>query len=92
MYGKSAYVYLNNMLELERQHLDVHTSFKLGKHVIRRSDRYWAGLSSDLVIEQVLMRSVKTKGILTRGRGVTVIYCHCLPVLKLIMPCKTSLR
>ena len=42
-----------------------------GKHVFRRSDRYWAGLSSDLVIEQVLMRSVKTKGILTRGRGLT---------------------
>ena len=64
----SAYVYLNNMLELESQHPDVHTSFKLGKHVIRRSDRYWAGLSSDLVIEQVLMRSVKTTGGLTSGR------------------------
>ena len=38
LYGKSAYVYLNNMLELESQHPDVHTSFKLGKHVIRRSD------------------------------------------------------
>ena len=40
-------------------------------NVIRRSDRYWAGLSSDLVIEQVLMRSVKTTGSLTRGRGLT---------------------
>ena len=29
-------------------------------HVVRRSDRYWAGLSTDLVIEQVLMRSLKT--------------------------------
>ena len=37
--------------------------------MIRRSDRYWAGLSSDLVIEQVLMRSMKTNGGLTRGRG-----------------------
>ena len=70
-YGKSAYVHLNNMLELESQHPDVHTSFTLGKHVIRRSDRYWAGLSSDLVIGQVLMRSVKTTGGLTRGRGLT---------------------
>ena len=59
------------MLELESQHPDVHNSFKLGKHVIRRSDRYWAGLSSDLVIEQVLMRSVKTTGGLTCGRGLT---------------------
>ncbi|CAG2201575.1 unnamed protein product [Mytilus edulis] len=36
---------------------------------MRRSERYWAGLSSDLMIEQVLMRRVKTAGGLTRGRG-----------------------
>ena len=58
LYGKSAYVYLNNKLKLE-------------SHEIRRSDRYWAGLSSDLVIEQVLMRSVKTTGGLTCGRRLT---------------------
>ena len=40
-----------------------------GKHSIRRSDRLWAGLSSDLVIEQTLMKSVKSRGGLTRGRG-----------------------
>ena len=40
-----------------------------GLFVIRRSDRLWAGLPSDLVIEQVLMRSLKTNGGLTRGRG-----------------------
>ena len=40
-------------------------------HVVRRSDRYWAGLSTDLLIEQVLMRSVKTTGGLTRGRGMS---------------------
>ena len=71
LYGKSAYVYLNNMLELESQHPDVHTSFKLGKHVNSKGDRYWTGISSDLVREQVLMRSVKTTGGLTRGRGMT---------------------
>ena len=32
-----------------------------GYHV-RRSDRSWAGLSTDLIIEQVLMRSTKTRG------------------------------
>jgi len=40
-----------------------------GLFVIRRSDRLWAGLPSDLVIEQVLMRSSKTNSGLTRGRG-----------------------
>lgn len=33
--------------------------------------RYWSGLSTDLVIEQVLKRSLKTSGGLTRGRGMT---------------------
>ena len=36
---------------------------------MRRSDRYWAGLWTDLIIEQVLMRALKTSGGLTRGRG-----------------------
>ena len=40
-------------------------------HPIRRSDRKWAGLSTDLVIEQELMRSLKTTGGLTRGSRMT---------------------
>lgn len=42
---------------------------KHGLHCIRCTDRYWAGLSSDLVIEQSRMRSLKSRGGLTRGRG-----------------------
>ncbi len=38
---------------------------------MRRSNRIWASLSTDLMIEQVLMRSMKTSGELTRGRGMT---------------------
>ena len=41
-----------------------------GYDVVRRNDRFWAGLSTDL-IEQVLMRSIKTHGGLTRGKGMT---------------------
>ena len=52
-------------------HPDVHKQFTQGMQVIRRSDHVWAGLSNDLVIEQVLMRSLKTTGGLTRGRGMT---------------------
>ena len=37
--------------------------------MIRTSDRYWGGISTDLTIEQKLMRSVKTTGGLTRGKG-----------------------
>ena len=36
---------------------------------IKNAGRSWAGLSSDLVIEQVLMRSVQSPGGLTHGRG-----------------------
>ena len=56
---------------LENDCPDVYRLFKEGLHVVRRSDRYWAGLSSNLIIEQVLMRSMKTSGGLTRGRGTT---------------------
>ena len=43
--------------------------FSQGFHVVRRSDRYWAGLWTDIPIEQSLMRAAKSRGGLTRGRG-----------------------
>ena len=70
-YTKSAMIYLQHMSHLQDDHPEVYQHFQDGLHVIRRSDRYWAGLSSDLVIEQVLMRSLKTNGGLTRGQGMT---------------------
>lgn len=73
MYAKSAYIYLQLMEDLKDKHPDVYQQFQDGLHVVRRSDRYWAGLSTDLVIEQVLMRSVKTTGGLTPGKGMTEI-------------------
>ena len=39
--------------------------------MIRRSDRLWVDLSSDLIVDQVLMISMNTSGGLTRGRGMT---------------------
>lgn len=45
--------------------------FKSGAHVIRQSEHNWSGLSTGLVIEQVLMRSLKSTGGLTRGRGLS---------------------
>ena len=59
------------MVDLKNEHPDVYQHFCQGFHVIRRSDRLWAGLSSDLIIEKVLMRCLKTNGGLTRGRGMT---------------------
>jgi hypothetical protein len=42
-----------------------------GYPVVRMSDRFWAGLSTDLVIEQMLIRNLKTDIGLTRGLGMT---------------------
>ena len=69
LHAKSAYIYLQMMHDLQTKQPEVYKSFQDGLHVVRRSDCYWAGLSTDLAIEQVLMRSIKTSGGLTRGRG-----------------------
>ena len=54
LYEKSAYIYLQNMFELPQINPNLYEKFKCGYHVVRRSDRYWAGLSTDLIIEQVI--------------------------------------
>jgi len=71
-YAKSARLYLQQMRDLPNDYPWLYKSFtEHGYHTIRRSDRRWAGLWTDLVIEQVMMRSIKSLGGLTRGRGIT---------------------
>ena len=66
------YIYIQHMLELDIQYPWVYAkNFEHGYHIVRRSDRFWAGLWTDLIIEQVMMSSLKSRGGLTRGRGVT---------------------
>ena len=84
LYTKSAQLYLQSMVRLESEHPVVYQKLIGGFHVVRRSDRKWAGLSTDFVIEQVLMRSMKTSGSLTRGRDMTeqqwLIWLLSMPV------------
>jgi len=66
-----------------------------GFHVVRTSERKWAGLSTDLVLEQVLIRSMKMSGGLTRGRGMTeqqrLIWLLSSPVCaEMNHPCRIS--
>ena len=56
------------VLRLSETHLDAHQKVMEGYHVLRRSDGCWAGLSTYLIIEQVSMRNIKTRGGLTRGK------------------------
>ena len=70
-YTKSLFLHLQQITTLEIHHPEVYHQFMNGYHSIWRSDREWAGLSPDYVIESVLMRSLKTSGGLTRGRGMS---------------------
>ena len=71
-YLKSGYLYLQKISELESiKHAEVYQKFINSFHVVRRSNHYWAGLGSDLVVEQTLMRSLKSTGGLTRESGMT---------------------
>ena len=70
-YLKSAYFYLQDMTQLDINHPDVFRKFENGFHVIRHSNQSWAGLSSDLVIETTLMRSLNTTGGMTHGSGMS---------------------
>ncbi|KAJ8870621.1 hypothetical protein PR048_029644 [Dryococelus australis] len=70
-FTKSVCVHVENMLDLQTLNPDLYTKFENSLFIIRRSDREWAGLTPELVIEQALVRSLKTTGGLTRGRSST---------------------
>ncbi len=69
LYAK--YLYLKMMQELPKTQPDVCRIFQEGYHVMMRSNHYWAGLSTYLIIVQVLLRSGKTSGGLTIRTGMT---------------------
>lgn len=63
---------------LEKEHPGVFDFFTHKHHIIRRSDRYCVRLSTDPVIEQSLMRSVKTKSghtLMASCKSIEVKYC-----------------
>ena len=72
-YAKSAQEYFQQMVKLESDmNPEEFNKFKAkGYFTIRRSDKFWSGVWTGTTIEQVLMRSIKTSGGLTRGRGIT---------------------
>ena len=58
----------------------MYNSFKAGLCVVCRSDRFWGGLSTDLIIEQVLMCNLTNTGGLTRGRGMILSMPRCTEI------------
>ena len=50
-------------------------TFPNGHHTFRRTEKSWAGISSESAIEQVLMRRLKTAGEFARGLSFVVQGC-----------------
>ena len=84
-YAKSARLYLQQMEELEKaMPVDEFKSYtEKGYFTIRRLDSFWGGNFSDQTIEQFLMRTLKTSGGMTQGRGISdstlTKWVHALP-------------
>ena len=70
-YTKSAYLYLHFMVNLKSTNKNIPETFQVGKFVVWPTSKYWAGLPFDLVIQQVLMRSLKSTRRLARGAGIS---------------------
>ena len=69
-YAKSAHLYLQDMLQLENLiNPSVYQRFIEGFFTVRRSDKLNCGTSTDMVIEQSMMKSMKTDGGISRGRS-----------------------
>ncbi|CAG9761491.1 unnamed protein product [Ceutorhynchus assimilis] len=61
---------LMNQLETSMSEED-YDKFCASFTIRRLPDKFWQGLWTDITIEQVLVRSMKSEGGLTRGRGLT---------------------
>lgn len=75
-YAKCARLYLQEMKSLPQRNPWVYNQLIRGQHTVRRTERNWTGIWTDLAIEQTLMRSLKTRGGLTVGRGMTESVRH----------------
>ena len=72
-YAKACQLYLQDMEKLKEtmkpEEFDKFT--KESFFTIRRSDKYWCGVWTDMVIEQTLMKNLKSVGGVSHGRGFT---------------------
>ena len=69
-YAKTCGIYLQSMEEMEKQHPLLFEQFLLGNHTVKHSEKEWAGIWTDLPIEQILMKSLKGRGG-EIGRGIS---------------------
>ena len=58
------------MQEMKKDHPIIFEQFMLGNHTVRRIEKKWAGIWTDMSIEQILMKSLKGRGGVI-GKGMT---------------------
>ena len=59
-----------------QEHVVLFETFAEGYHVVRMTKRFLGGMWTDLVIEQVMIKSAKSGGGLTRGRDMLESVCR----------------
>ena len=69
-YARTGRIYVRSMEEIQKQHPLLFEQFLLGNHTAKRSEKKWAGIWTDLSIEQILMKSLKGRGGVI-GRGMS---------------------
>jgi hypothetical protein len=74
-YAKSCRLYLQSIVDLETNHPEVYDHFIEGQHTVRRTEKKWTGIWTDLSIEQILMKSLKGRAGVT-GKGITENVMH----------------
>ena len=76
-YAKSARLYVQQiLLHLPDTHPWLYHQFLNEQHTVKRTDKSFNGIWTDLAIAQTLMRSIKSRGGLTEGRGMTESVRH----------------
>ena len=74
-YAKSCRLYLQSILDLETNYPKACDQFMEVQHTVRRTEKKWTGIWTDLSIEQTLIKSLKGRaGVL--GRGITENVMH----------------
>ncbi|KAF4531641.1 hypothetical protein B566_EDAN006572 [Ephemera danica] len=92
-YTKCAYLYYQSMqgLQSKMSESDYEKFVNSGYFTIRRTEIPWSGVWSDMIIEQSLMRSIKSVGGISHGRGysesVLCKYINSLPVCAQFSEC-----
>ena len=90
-YAKSARLYVLEMRKFPSTHPWLHQKFVEGYHTVRRRETLWAGLWTDIVIEQVLIRYLKSRVGLTMTESVRQQWVYSMHACAAIHDAMTSL-